>query len=94
VKGADKASDGASDHEPTNTLADFNRRSADAYDAAMEAAYTSPSSELDLAARQALEQMLAGIKVLDGGAPLSSLARYGHHPNGSSAAYDDITAMK
>ena len=56
----------------------------------MKAAYNNPSSELDLAARQALEQMLAGIKVHNGVAPLSSLARYGHHPSGAPAAYDDI----
>ena len=52
----------------------LQRRSADAYDAAMNAAYDNPSSELDHAAKQALEQMLAGIKVLHGGAPLSTLA--------------------
>jgi len=56
----------------------------------MKAAYNNPSSELDLAARQALEQMLAGIKVHNGAATLSSLARYGHYPSGAPAAYDDI----
>ena len=51
VQGTDQANDSTADHEPTSTLADFNRRSADAYDAAMNAAYDNPSSGLDLAAQ-------------------------------------------
>ena len=86
----DQASNSAANHGSTSTLADFNRKAVDAYDTAMKAAYNNPSSELDLAARQALEQMLAGIKVHNGAATLSSLARYGHYPSGAPEAYDDI----
>ena len=39
---------------------------------------------------QALERMLAGIKVHNGGALLSSLALYGHYPSGVQTAYDGI----
>ena len=49
----------------------------------MEAARNDPSAALDLAMLQALDKMLAGIKVHNGRAPLSSLARYGHYPNDS-----------
>ena len=56
----------------------------------MNAAYDNPSSELDHAAKQALEQMLAVIKVLHGGAPLSTLAQYGYRcSNGVPIVGDD-----
>ena len=67
----------------SDSLEDFNRRSAEAYHASMEAVRNDPSAALDLAMLQALDKMLAGIKVHNGRAPLSSLARYGHYPNDS-----------
>ena len=42
--------------------------------------YHSPCSELDRGAEQeAQEQVLAGLRVLSGEAPLRTLERYGHH---------------
>ena len=73
----------------TETLADFQRRSADEYEDAMNAAYDNPSPELDRARELALDRMLAVIKVLRGGAPLSTLLRYGYPgPIGAPALHD------
>ena len=56
------------------SLEDFNRYAADSYFASMEAVRVNPSAGLDLVMLQALDKMLAGIKVRDGRAPPSSLA--------------------
>ena len=78
VSANEKASPPAQD-----SLEDFNRKAAEAYHASMEAVRTNPSAALDLVMLQALDKMLAGIKVHSGRAPPSSLAQYGYYPNDS-----------
>ena len=65
------------------SLEDFNRNAAEAYFASMEAVRVNPSAALDLVMLQALDKMLAGIKVRDGRAPPCSLAQYGYCPSDS-----------
>ena len=73
------------------SLEDFNRYAADAYFASMEAVRVNPSAGLDLVMLQALDKMLAGIKVRDGRAPPSSLAQYGYHPSDSLLPNCELT---
>ena len=61
----------------------------------MEAVRNNPSAALDLAMLQALDKILAGIKVHNDRAPLGSLARYGHYyPKDSPTAYHDTNRCK